>query len=322
MNSTSITTNENKKLISKIIGYYLLNTINIVGLLLNIICVSIFFKIIKQEHNNQGHFYKYLFIKSISDCFFFIVNLPVLFYFKDDTIDKSFIMQVWYIVGYFYLFTVFSQISIWIEICALIDCLCLVSMKFQWHKSKLCFKIVTISIIMIFLVFYIPLLSKMKIEKKLNGGYRVNRTTDLMKSSIIKYFFVISRDLLPFCLSLILNLFILWFIKKSTLRRRRIGNATESSVTNQTNNLILRSINAEKNKIKMIIFTTFLHLLHFPLIFSNLNLFNVVSDSTIRQLCVVSINVYFLIPIVNYTAFNFTFRKYIRKVILFYKLFT
>jgi hypothetical protein len=321
MNLT-IVINDKNNLIAKIFGYYLLNSLNFAGSFLNFICALIFYKIIKQEQNNQGHLYKYLFIKSISDCLLFVVNMPVLFYFKNgQIIDKSFIMQVWFIFGYYYLYVVFSQISIWLEVFAFIDCLCLVSMKFQWHKSKLCFRIVTISVTLLFVIFYVPVFFQMKIEKKLNGGYYTMKT-DL--GNIAKYYnvlHVISRDLLPVCLSFIMNVIILWYIKKSTISRRRIGNLNQSGTTSSSNSLIARSIHAEKNKIKMIVFTSSLHVLHLPIIFYNLNIFNIGSNIALLQLCVVSINFYFSIPIVTYTAFNSTFRKYIVKMILFYKLF-
>jgi hypothetical protein len=316
MNLTSM----NDNLISKVIVHYFINTLNVLGSFLNMICVLIFYEIIKEEQNNQGHFYKYLFIKSISDCLFCLVNIPNIFYYTKDLVkSESFIMQVWYIVGYYYLYALFSQISIWFEICALIDCLCLISMKFQWHKSKLCFKIVTISITMIFLIFYIPIFFQKKIEKKLNGGYKIMET-NFENSKSFEIHLIIHTALevlLPFSFSLILNGFILWYIKKSTMHRQRIVDVDQ--VNNQSNRLVIRSINAEKNKIKMITFTSCMYVFHLPSIIFYLNIFNIKNNILFEQLSNLSFIFYFAIPILSYTAFNNTFRKYILKMI--YKLF-
>jgi hypothetical protein len=322
MNSTIII---NKSMLTKIIGYYLLNTLNILGFFLNIFCVVILYKIVKREQNNQGHLFKYLFIKSISDCLFCLVNIPNIFYYTKDLVkSESFIMQVWYIVGYFYCYALFSEISIWFEIYALIDCLCLVSMKFQWHKNKLCFKIVALTLITFFTIFYVPLFIKMEIVKKLNGNYEI-RNTEFGKSVNMEYYLIVHsilRDVLPVCISFILNSFILCYIKKSTFTRQRIGAMNNSSdVTNQANKLVAKSINAERNKIKMIFFTSCMHVFHIPIIFYNLNLFNVQSSFMFQQLCVFFADLYFATPIVSYIGFNNTFRKYFLKIVLFYKYF-
>jgi hypothetical protein len=320
MNLTLNITGNNSSLIT--IQYYFINTLNFLGTFLNFICIVIFYKIIKQETTNQGHLFKYLFIKSISDFIFCLVNVPNIFYYrKDSSVDESYIMQVWFIVFYYYLSTALSQISVWFEISALIDCLCLISMKFQWHKSKLCFRIVSILVICGFFIFCLPELFKIKIKNNLNGkeGYHLIETHFNMSKYVKIYLIIhsISRELIPFCISFILNAFILCYIKKSTINRRRIVDMSVSGINSQASRLVRKAINAERNKVKMIFFTSFTHVFHLPMIFYNFNVFNIATNFLIEQLCITLFNFYFVIPIISYIGFNNTFRKKILKVIPF-----
>jgi hypothetical protein len=309
MNSTM--RNNSNESFERIIGYYLINALTILGCFLNFICILIFYKIIKQEQNNQGHLYKYLLLKSISDFMICIVNIPLIIYYKQEPeLDDSFIMQVWFIGGYFYLYRVFTQLSIWFEIFALIDCFCLVSMKFKWHKSKLCFYLTSILSTLIFFVYYIPTNFDFKIVRIGNGGYKV----DEFNIIFVHYYaatHTISRELLPICISIVVNTLILFYIRKATIHRQRIADINSKSVNSQAHLMIARSIHAERNKTKMIIVTSCMHVFHLPIIFYNFNISNIKSNLLLKKLCFLSLYLYFIIPIVSYVAFNKTFRKYI-----------
>jgi hypothetical protein len=317
MNSTFTNTSETFN--SKIIGYYLVNTLNVLGSFLNIICILIFYKIIKQEQNNQGHLFKYLFLKSISDFLFCITNIPVIVYYrKEPILDDSFIMQLWYIVGYHYLFAVFTQMSIWFEIFALIDCFCLVSMKFQWHKSKLCFYLTSILSTLIFFVYYIPTNFDFKIVRIGNGGYKI----DEFNIIFVHYYaatHTISRELFPICISIVVNTLILFYIRKATIHRQRIANMNPNSVNSQAHLMIARSIHAERNKTKMIIVTSCMHLFRLPIIFFNFEIFNFKSNHLLIDFCFLFLHLYFAIPVVSYVLFNKTFRKYFSNLFSFHK---
>jgi hypothetical protein len=315
-------TNSSHNLFEIIIEYYLLNILNCLGILFNIICIIIFYKIIKGEQSNQGHLFKYLFMKSISDFLFCLVSVPIIFYYrKDSTINDSYIMQVWFLVCYYYLSSILSQMSIWFEIFALIDCLCLLSMKFQWHKSKLCFKIVSISLIIIFLIIYSVDFFVFKIERKPNGGYQFSKKSfeETKFVHFFAFFITTIRDVLPIGISFILNGFILLHIKQSTNNRRRMAYMNKTSVTTQANELIAKSLQAEQNKTKMIIFTSCMHILHLPIVILNFKLFNIQSNFLLKQFCIVSFSSYYVFPIVSYILFNSTFRNNILKIILFIK---
>jgi hypothetical protein len=208
--------------------------------------------------------------------------------------------------------------AIWFEIFALIDCFCLVSRKFEWHKKKSCLYVVSILMTIIFLVYYIPILFEFKIERNLNGGYQVV-DSNLSKSNFLRYHKVIhtiSRDFSPICISVVMNTLILFYIRRTTTNRQKIAFRNSRTLNNQARLMIERSINAEKNKIKMIIFTSCMHVFHLPMIFFNFNFFNIRLNPLFIQLCFLSINIYFVIPIVSYVAFNKKFRKYISNLLL------
>jgi hypothetical protein len=314
--------NSSETFISRIIGYYLVNTLTISGCLLNFICILIFYKIIKQEQNNQGHLYKYLLLKSICDFMICIVNIPLIIYCKEESeLDDSFIMQVWFIGGYCYLYRVFIQMSIWFEIFALIDCFCLVSRKFQFHKSNMFFYSALILLTIIFLVFYLSNILGLIIVRNINGGFEVvdtHSSTDIFFDYFISIH-TITRDLLPILISILMNTLILFYIKRTTNNRKRIAFMNSRILNNQTRLMIEKSINAERNKIKMIIVTSCMHLLHLPTMFINFNFLNSSSNPMIVELCYLFLQLYFVIPIVSYVAFNKIFRKYISDLFLFHR---
>jgi hypothetical protein len=311
--------NESRDIFSIIFGFYVMNIMNIFGVILNFICVLIFIKILKLEPTNKGHLYKYLFLKSICDFLFFIQNLPQMFYYRADfTQSESYIMQYWFRYCFYFLYYIFSNLSVWFEILASIDCLCLVSRKFEWHKNIICFYVASTCLSLVMIIFYIPNLFRFNIERNENGGYH-SVSSSFDNSTFIYYHksvHVISRDLSPLFILIVINGLILYFIRESTERRRRIQ--TTSVINTQTISLIKRSQQAERNKIKMILFTSLIHLFHIPAIFYNFNTFNVLSDIFLSQLCLLSTNFAYFIPIISYTAFNNTFKNYILKMIFFY----
>jgi hypothetical protein len=310
-------------LFSVIVGFYLYNLLLAFGALFNLICILIFIKIIKQEQGNQGHLYKYLLLKSIFDCLFCINTLPQIFYYgPDSSINESYIMQVWFSYCYYYVYFVLSQTSVWFEIIASIDCLCLISKRFQRHKTKRCFWIVTISLIVVINLYYISDLFWFKIEKNSNGGY-FPAVTSYGKSKFKYYHLLlhnILRDILPVFISFILNIMIVRFIRQLTVRRVIMAATSVCTITNQTSLMIKKSQKAEKNKIKMMFFTSFIHIFHLPVIFWNFNIFNVRANIFTAQLCLLSFTISYSAPIITYITFNNTFKRYFFRLIFFYKM--
>jgi hypothetical protein len=300
-----------------VLGFYLPALMSYSGAVLNFICVLIFIKIVRNESANQGNLFKYLLTKSIFDFFFCLQNMPQMFYFRADfTTSKSYLMQLWYMYCFYFLYPLTSQLSVWFEIAATIDCLCLILRKLEFHKTKLCFWVVTTTTISVSIVFYIPLLFWFKIEKHKDGGF-YPKATKLGTSRAISYYHTlvhnIFRDILPVFISILLNATILYCIRQMTTRRKRMASLM-NAMSNQTSRMVKRAQRAEKSKIKMMFFTSLIHVFHVPVIFYNFNMFNVKSNSFLVQLCLVSISVSYFIPIILYTAFNNTFRNYMSKI--------
>jgi hypothetical protein len=306
-----------------VLGFYVLNIMMYTGAALNLICILIFIKIVKDEQPNQGNLFKYLLLKSVFDCLFCIQNFPQPFYYRADfSISESYVMQYWFKHGMYYLYPLTSQLSVWFEIFASIDCLFLISRKFPFHKTKICFWMVTISLITINILYYIPFgFLRYTIEEYSDGGY-YTKITKLGSSFLIDFQLMlvhnVFRDILPLFISIVLNGIIFYYIRQLTVSRKKMT-ASVSSVTNQTSAMVKKAQKTEWNKIKMMMFTSVIHIFHIPLVFFNFNMFNVRSNSFLTQLCLLSINVSYFIPIVAYVAFNSTFERYVCKIFFCFK---
>jgi hypothetical protein len=303
-----------------IIGFYLQTVMIYAGAVLNFICILIFIIIIRNEQYDQGNLFKYLLVKSVFDFLFFLQNIPQMFYYRVDfSVNDSYGMQYWFIYCFYFLYPLTSQLSVWFEIAASIDCLCLVARKFQWHKTTRCFWKVTLSMIGISIIYYSPLLFWYKIEKNESGnGYRpvikhINEFLFLL-FYYLSFIHIIFRDVLPLFVSIILNLMILFYIRRLTIAHKNMN----SSVINNTSIMVKRLQKVERNNMKMMLFTSFIHVFHIPVIIYNLNAFNVKSKHFLSMLCILSINFSYFIPIISYIKFNTTFRRYI-SIMLGYK---
>jgi hypothetical protein len=306
--NTSLNSTDNH-LFAVIIGFYVQAVMTWLGGLLNFICILIFIRIIKNQRSNNtsGYFFEYLLLKSICDCLFCLQNIPHTFYFKADfTYSGNYLMQLWYIYCFYYLYSILSGLSVWFEVAASLDCVCLLSRTFEWHKKKWCFWAATIIPILFLILFNLISVFRFTIEKN-DNGYYLQMTQHAELNSILYYHDIIlsvKRDLLPLLVSIILNFIILNHLRRSTINRRNLAKNHKLSA------MVRKARQAEHNKIKMTFFTSFIHLFHIPVIFYNFNILNVRSNNFTAQLCVLSNNISYIIPIITYTTFNTTFKSY------------
>jgi hypothetical protein len=322
-NESNVTSNSTQNdIFAVILGFYIQTVLTYLGGLLNFICILIFIKILKQEQSNQGHLYKYLLIKSVWDCFFCVQNMPQMFYYRADFSESdSYSMQYWYIICFYFLYSLLSQLSVWFEIVASIDCVCLVSRKFQWHRTNICFWTVTLVLTLSWTAYYIPNLFLFSIEKNDKGGF-YPKPTQFGRKRAVKIrtlIHTIFRDILPVFISVILNSIIFYYIRQLTVKRKQMTVRSVSTITNMASSMVKKSQKAERNKIKMMFFTSCIHIFHIPVIFWNFNIFNVRSSSFLSQLCLLSISFSYVMPIFSYAAFNSTFKRYIFKVFFWCK---
>jgi hypothetical protein len=298
---------------NQIVSFYLFNIMVYGGTILNLVCILVFIKIIKEEQENQGHLFKYFLIKSVFDLLFCIQNLPRAFFYRvDSTINRSYSMQIWYVYSYYFLYSLFSQLSVWFEIAASLDCLCLISMKFKWHKTKNCFYLVVSSFIGFWTIFYIPNLFWFKIVKRVSSGY-APRLTTFGKSKLVYYHVIlhnIFRDMIPIIILMIINSAIFYFIRKTTVRRKSLQGQRNSTGSDST--MVKKAQQAERNKIKMMFTTSLINIFHIPAVYYNLNVSKVRSNTFFSNLCLLLLTVSYVIPIFTYILFNNTFKRCIK----------
>ena len=87
-------------MIDVVLNIYLINFINILGIMYNLICVYVFSRIVKSQRN-EGHMFKYLLVKAIHDSISFLTNIFYSQYFCESCEARKFyIVQIWYIWFY------------------------------------------------------------------------------------------------------------------------------------------------------------------------------------------------------------------------------
>jgi hypothetical protein len=194
---------------------------------------------------------------------------------------------------------------------ASLDCLCLISMKFKWHKTKTCVYIVVSSLIGFWTIFYIPYLFWFKIVKRVSSGY-VPKLTTFGKSKLVDYHVMlhnIFRDLIPFIILIIINAAIFYSVHKATIRRKSLQTTGSSG-----NTMVRKARQAERNKIKMMFTTSLINIFHIPAVYYNLNVSKVRSDTFFSHLCFLLLAVSYVIPIFPYILFNNTFKRCIKEI--------
>lgn len=298
--------------------YYHNRTIIIIGLIFNLICVIIFAKIQKKERLNcQSNFFGYLLFKSFCDFIYLLFILPnIIYYHKDGKHNTTYILQLWQKWINNYLVNIFELMSVIFEIAASLDCYLLISRRLEIFRKKLFLYITVILSLILCSLFYIPFNIDVNIVKNITFSNLSNdyetiyfyEYSDFNYSEFSKYHLIIHdllRDIMPLIILFILNLLILFSLYKTT--KRRINLALKNSL------IVAAARKAEKNKIKMVFFTSLLYLFHIPIILYN---FNFIQN---YPLSYILFQFSYSIPIFSYLLFNKTFRKYFFSIFFCFK---
>jgi hypothetical protein len=281
-----------------------------IGIILNLICIVIFKKIIKNEPPNQkNNLFKYLFIKSICDFIYPTIMLGDYIYHKSDSSkDTTLIMQLWYIVMRVYFVKILTTLSIYFEILATLDCFLMISRALNPLKTFLCFKISTIIMVTTCCIFYIPLIVGLKLNSftviNLNSSYhKIYNITKLKDNTdVYNNLIGIFRDLIPNVIIFGLNVFILITLRRVTKQKKKNNLETVS---------IRKALKAERNKVKMIFFTSLIYLFHLPSAYRFFEIFD--DESCFNLMTNISYRFSFSIAFFSYFLFNSNFRKYLTK---------
>lgn len=291
------------------IYFYQCRSLNLLGIVLNFICIVVFIKIVKRETvSNNSNLFKYLLMKAFCDFIYFLMIIPEIIYnHKDQTYDTSYLLQIWFKWIDEYLINIFELLSVFFEIAATFDCYLLISQRLKCFINKLTFYLFSIITIIFCTLYYIPFIIGVDIKSK-NITINDSNANEIIyyyeyndfESSDFSYYHLfihsLLRDILPIFILIILNVLILLFLYKTKKNKRNFANKNSSS--------IISARRAENNKIKMIIFISLLYLLHFPMILKNFGFLNNI------YLCLIFFQISYAISIVSYILFNKTFRKY------------
>jgi hypothetical protein len=301
---------------SCIIAYKYANYIILpTGILLNLICIIIFTEIIKSESPNQQqcNLFRYLLLKSIYDCLYPILLLPEFNYFRADEVSSvsTFKMQLWNLYSKKFLTHICTTLSLFLEICASFDCLLMITQYLRKLRSRFCFKLSVVLSFVCFILYYLPIFLSYKIVVAVHEHRHSNDTVlyrcDFTGNKYLKVYKdldIVLRDLVSISFLVGLNLLILIAIKQTSERKKRI----QGQHFDGANSLSHR---AEMNKVKMILFTSSIYLLHLPNLIGNFIDENYCNNLIFK----ISIRLSYAISFFSYLFFNKNFKK------VFFKLF-
>jgi hypothetical protein len=260
------------------VTYVIVPIINIISFLMNIVCVLVFLKVLKNKRRanepaSSSIMYKYLLLKSICDTISSSIQITVVI-FKENDFYGYLIKSIWSLVFYLYFSQSFYLASGFFEIAATFNCAVSIENKLKWLQTKLSFYVTTIGLFAFCFVYQ----SFFFIFKRI-------QTKELINNSTVTIFYFIKdlpfkyeteqkfefstsiiRDLVCLVFLVILNTFILF--KMVQIRKRRHRLQSNSQSTN-----MISSRRAENRKIKMIVSLFIVYTFgHLPYTFVHLNL--------------------------------------------------
>jgi hypothetical protein len=281
------------------------------GLILNTICVPIFYKIIKSEPANiQSNLFRFYLSKSVCDLIY-----PILVLLKLPHNSECYDYYILQLLSLFneFLIGFVMLLSVLFEILASIDCLLMISRKFQQLRTTFCFKITMIISIISISLAYMPFLFYSKINviedysSNLTVHYQYNLTTHNLKVYRFHLSFLASlRDGSSILISIFFNILIIIFLHKTFKRKLKVQSEKHRT------SVRINTQRAELNKVKMVIFTSLVYLLHLPSFFRYI--FNLKVGTCFYSMSLMCIRISYAIPFFSYFLFNNNFRKFFLKI--------
>jgi hypothetical protein len=304
-NNETLFLNSNNLIIRKILGQYILYGVLAVGSILNFISIFIFFKIIREERSNQGHMFKYLFMKCVSDFFRVFLFLPSNF------MDHgSFFHILFSKVSDYYLVNIFGVGSSFYEIASSLDCLFLVSRKVKWFKKRFIFYLITIFISVFTVFYFLPGYFRFEITKRESDNTYYLKDSPFKQTVFMQYYFLAIyfalRDGLPLTISLVVNSMIIYYLRQRTKMRKILE-------SNKRTILVVNAQVAELKKMKLTIFTSSIVLFRIPAIL-NFLIFDYKSNIYYDVAMILS-HLSFSVSFFGFLLYNNNFRKIFRQSI-------
>jgi hypothetical protein len=298
-----------------VLQFHLRLLIICLGVACNLICIIIFVKITRSRTDNteSNFMFRFFLFKSICEFVLCVTEIPIILSLFNNIFSSRYFV-IWYIVCYHYIGSVVKLMSPYYEIEASMYCVLLIYRVGDrcCLKSRLFFYLITLSTLLFCTSFYVPTLFFFYIAKIGQNKYQL-KFTPLYFSRIGRTLILIHsilRDIQPLILLLILDIFIIIFLKKLTRRRQDMLESNNStSKTSTSNVMISRSQFAENNKIKMIFFTSLINICHLPIIIRNFQDDILLNVGCFPKIAVLLLDLSYTIPILTYFLFNNNFKR-------------
>jgi hypothetical protein len=299
---------------------FLIESVEITGLVTSLLSFIIFIKMIKNERNQSSGWFKYLLSKSIVD--FLILSIEILPFTDSKYYGMSYFWTLWMIYIDNYLKETLICISGYLECIASIDIYSTINNKFKFIQKRSFF--IGFHLILIIYNFILNVdflfIYDLGSYKKLGFNLSVSNQnqyitldssfTFTIYHKILNVLIVLNRELFPLVIILFMNILILKTMKMVSSRKRKLTANTAN----------IQCQNAEINKTKMIFFIGLNYiLLHLPLTISKLILHS--RDLSIRcTFTKISEFLYYssyIVQFILYYFFNNQFRKHFKMTLRF-----
>jgi hypothetical protein len=310
MSSTLNITNVTKSSIIVVVFNDIGIIITIAGFFANLFCIIVF-SMINRTFNTNGQMYKYLLMKSIQDiCIIILFAMNLYYYLCSHRIRNSFTMQFCYIYLYHFLSSLIKLYSTYFEVLGTIDCYLSIENKHKKILARNFFKLSSSFVFAFFFIFYFAKLFVYKIVEIENHEFNHVKTPLYFSLfyRTLSFIYLFFRDILGSFLCIYFNILIFLNIKKMSEKKKHLRN----------NLALIKSIEAQENKVKMIYFSTVNQvILHIPDFIVNTYGKYMKSQfwenfSQIKGLVLVSS---YATPFLIYVIFNKKFRYYFLKFI-------
>jgi hypothetical protein len=211
----------------QIINKYLIPIIQMVSLVYTVVCIVIFWKIIRHEQQQirNGNMFNYLFFKSIFDFLSIVTEIGDMIT-SLDSLQYSYITHVINNWIYLYLNSVVITIAVYAEVFATFDCYLILNNFTNFFKSKKSYYINLTVLVIVSFSINIIYLFRSDITKVEDEFSNVTSKNDNNYQSVLScfsysaYYIIVStivliiRDFLPIFLMLIINILILLNLKR------------------------------------------------------------------------------------------------------------
>jgi hypothetical protein len=306
---------------------YVFLPVNIIGFLLNILCIIVFCHS-KQLRLNESNIFKYLLVKSICDAF--ILSRNVVFKLFEKYLYLFFNIEscLMTVIYNFYIGRISLLLSMLCEVATNFDRFRTIANRYCF-MNKLSFLIKILIIILYCLVFYIYVFYQDQCFEVKTNSSLISNMTSVNKYDIIlvnsfiesnlgkffRFFHSFFRDCILIIIIIILNITTLVFMRNS-FRRKRALNYRPSNNTNQ-NNRNAKLDKAERNLTFMIFTSSLVNFIgHFVQFIWFLPLNELKNSTCLNEIGTILLYLSYSINFFVYYSFNKHFKNYFKHYII------